>query len=115
MSKDTVSEYRYTEDRLREDVRRLAKPLEEAAFAAGERAGLAEANELVRLEAILKTARQAGLVPASSGVAVAVGKTPVELAKRARQLQIDAHRDGHELSNIESVKAAFAEAGIALK
>jgi hypothetical protein len=99
---------RFTTAELKATFEELVRPIEKRAYEAGKLAGLAEANELVRLEAMLKTAHQAGFVPPSSDVAV--GKTPEELAKRAHQIQVDALRDGKELSNIESVKLAYREA-----
>jgi len=106
---DDEQTFRFTKAELKATFEELAQPIERKAYAAGRLAGLAEANELVRLEAMLKTARQAGLVPATG---VAVGRTPEELAKRAHQIQLEALRDGKELSNIESVQLAYREAGL---
>jgi hypothetical protein len=106
--------FRFTKAELKAAIDEHVKPLEQAAFDAGKRAGLAEANELVRLEAMIKVARQARLI-STAGVPAADRKTPEQLAKRAIELQVEALRDGRDLSNIESVKAAYVEAGIALK
>jgi hypothetical protein len=113
--RDDGQVFRFTKAELKATFEELVQPIEKKAYEAGKLAGLAEANELVRLEAMLKTARQAGLVPAKNGSGVAVDRTPEELAKRAHQIQVDALRDGRELSNIEAVKSAYAEFGIALK
>jgi|HubBroStandDraft_4_1064222.scaffolds.fasta_scaffold07090_4 hypothetical protein len=107
---------KFTKAELHAAITEHVKPLEKAAFEAGKREGLAEANELVRLEAMTKIARQAGLISTTSGApAAAAQKTPEQLAKRAHELQVEALRNGRELSNIESVKAAYLEAGIPLK
>ncbi|HXJ05020.1 MAG TPA: hypothetical protein VNH65_07970 [Candidatus Acidoferrum sp.] len=111
MSNDTV--HRYTDEQLRADVLRLAKPLEEAAFEAGKRAARAEAHEALRESAMLKLAQLRGLIP--SGTTATKGKSPQELAKRANQLQLRALAEGKKISNIESVQAAYTEAGIAWK
>jgi len=112
MSKDTVHEF--TDRELREEVFRLAKPLEEAAFAAGKRAAIAEQHEALRESAMLKIAQIRGLLPVE-GATVVAGKSPADLAKRANQLQLQALAEGRELSNIESVRAAYDEAGLPWK
>src|ERR1700731_1546183 len=101
MSKDTVHEF--TDRELREEVLRLAKPLEEAAFAAGKRAAIAEQHEALRESAMLKFAQIRGLLP-TEGATVAAGKSPADLAKRANQLQLKALAEGRELSNIQAVR-----------
>jgi hypothetical protein len=113
--RDDGQVFRFTRAELKATLEELVQPLEKKAFQAGKLAGLAEANELVRLEAMVKVARQAGLTSTANASVGTVGKTPEELAKRATELQVQALRNGRELSNIESVKAAYAEAGIALK
>jgi hypothetical protein len=112
MSKDTVHEF--TDRELREEVLRLAKPLEEAAFAAGKRAAIAEQHEALRESAMLKIAQIRGLLP-TEGSTVVTGKSPVDLAKRANQLQLQALAEGRELSNVEAVRAAYDEAGLPWK
>jgi hypothetical protein len=115
MSKDNLHEF--TDAQLREEVFRLAKPLEEAAFAAGKRAAIAEQHEALRESAMLKLAQLRGLIP-SDGAASAngpKGRSPQELAKRANELQLQALAEGRELSNVQSVQAAYEEAGIAWK
>jgi MoxR-like ATPase len=109
-----VKLHAFTDDELRDEVSRLVKPLEEAAFAAGKRAAIAEQLEALRESAMLEMAQIRGLLPAG-GAIVAIGKSPEELAKRANALQLQALAEGRKLSNIDSVKAAYAEAGIALK
>jgi hypothetical protein len=116
MSSDTVREF--SDKELREEVFRLAKPLEEAAFAAGKRAAIAEQHEALRESAMLKVAKLRGLTPSDAGAtgATAVkGKSPEDLAKRANELQLQALAEGRELTNIEAVTAAYTEAGIAWK
>jgi hypothetical protein len=117
MGKETDDEqvFRLTKAELRAAIDEHVKPLEQAAFASGKRAGLAEANELVRLEAMTKIARQAGLISTAGTPVAADRKTPEQLAKRANELQVEALKNGRELSNIESVKAAYVEAGIPLR
>jgi hypothetical protein len=111
MSKDNLHEF--TDAQLREEVLRLAKPLEEAAFAAGKRAAVAEQHEALRESAMLKLAQLRGLIP-SAGATVR-GKSPQELAKRANELKLQARTEGKELSNIQAVQAAYDEAGIPWK
>jgi hypothetical protein len=113
MSKDKVHEF--TDAQLREEVFRLAKPLEEAAFAAGKRAAMAEQYEALRESAMLKLAQLRGLIPSDSSAAATKGKSPQELAKRANELQLHALAQGKQLSNIQAVQAAHNEAGIAWK
>jgi hypothetical protein len=112
MSKDKVHEF--TDAELREEVSRLIKPLEEAAFNAGKRAAIAEQHEALRESAMLKLAQLRGLIP-SAGATAAKGKSPQELAKRANELQLQALAEGKELSNIQAVQAAYTEAGIVWK
>jgi hypothetical protein len=112
MSKDKLHEF--TDAELREEVSRLVKPLEEAAFAAGKRAAIAEQHEALRESAMLRLAQLRGLIP-SPGATVAKGQSPQELAKRANELQLQALAEGKELSNVQAVQAAYSEAGIAWK
>jgi hypothetical protein len=112
MSKDTV--HKFSDQELREEVFRLTKPLEEAAFLAGKRAAIAEQHEALRESAMLKLAKIRGLIP-SDDVKAAKGKSPEELAKRANELQLHARKEGRQLGNIEAVQAAYTEAGIPWK
>jgi hypothetical protein len=107
--------FRLTKEELRAAIEAQVKPLEEAAFSAGKRAGIAEQNETLRESAMLKIAQIRGLIPSDGGATAAKGKSPEELAKRAQQLQLEALAEGKELSNIESVQRAYTEAGIPWK
>jgi hypothetical protein len=111
MTKKAMHEF--TDGELREEVFRLAKPLEEAAYAAGKRAAIAEQHEALRESAMLKVAQLRGLLPSDDSTAA--GKSPADMAKRANELQLQALAEGKELTNIESVLAAYAEAGIAVR
>ena len=112
MSEDTV--HKFTDRELREEVFRLTKPIEDAAFAAGKRAAIAEEHEALRESAMLKIAKIRGLLP-TAGTTIVAGKSPEDLAKRANQLQLEALKEGRELDNVEAVQAAYTEAGIPWK
>jgi len=106
--------HHFTDKELREAITAHVKPLEEKAFAAGVRAAELAVKEQIRLESLVKNARASGVLN-SSGAAVAAGKSPEDLAKRANELQLQALAEGKELSNIEAVTAAYVEAGVPLR
>jgi hypothetical protein len=101
-----------TKKELRETVLQQVKPLEEAAYAKGKRDGAAEANDSVR-EATMEKA--ACVLSAGKNAAGASSPTPVDLARRARELQNAALKEGREMGNIESVRLAYEEAGVPLR
>jgi hypothetical protein len=109
LSKERLHEF--TDAQLREEVFRQVKPLEEAAFAAGKRAAIAEQHEALRESAMLRIAE----ILSGKGATAVTGKSPEELAKRAKALQLQALAEGKQLSNIESVQQAYTEAGIPWK
>jgi hypothetical protein len=106
--------YKFTHKELREAIEAHVRPLEEKAFAAGVRAAEGAVKEQIRLESLVKNARASGVLSANSAAIVA-GKSPEDLAKRANALQLEALAGGKELSNIEAVTAAYAEAGVPLR
>jgi|HubBroStandDraft_6_1064221.scaffolds.fasta_scaffold317822_2 hypothetical protein len=106
--------HHFTDKELRAAIEAHVRPLEEKAFAAGVRAAEDAVLKQVTLEALVKNARAGGVL-SPNGAAVAVGKSPEDLAKRANEIQRDALRDGREVSNIDAVRAAYAEAGIPWK
>jgi hypothetical protein len=107
--------HEFTDAELREEVSRLVEPLEQAAFAAGRRAAIAEQHEALRESFMLKLAQLRGLIPSDAGPTATKGKSPQELAKRANELQLQALAEGKEISNIEAVQASCTEAGIPWK
>jgi hypothetical protein len=90
----------------------LVKPLENAAYAAGKRDGTTEASNSVREATMEKAARvlSSGKQPASTSSSIAV-----DLARRAKEIQAAARKEGREMGDIESVKRAYEEAGVPLR
>jgi hypothetical protein len=109
--------HHFTNSELRAAIEAHVKPLEEKAFAAGVRAAEKAVLNQITLESLVKQARNSGVLSPSNaaGAAVAVGKSALDLANRANEIQRDAFRDGREVSNIDAVRAAYAEAGIPWK
>jgi hypothetical protein len=131
----------HIDEELRQEVLRQIKPLEEAAFNAGKKAGIAEKHEALReskekspealaararelqskaraqgrelsnVESVRQAYVEAGLIPPGA----AERKSPEALAVRARQIQVDALRDGRQVSNSDAVRAAYEESGTALE
>ena len=98
---------------LKAEIDSMIVPLEQKAFEAGRRAGLEEAKAMPREEIILKAAQLSGRTSSDKSNSPAA-KSPESLARRANALQLEAQAAGKELSNIEAVKAAYAEAGVPL-
>jgi hypothetical protein len=91
---------------LRKEVLEICGPLENAAFEAGRKKGIAEA---------LANPHAAAASIASPGQKPAGSHDPVALAARARKLQAEAAGNGEELSNAAAVRMAYAEAGLPLQ
>src|SRR5467141_4155200 len=106
--------HHFTDTELRDAIAAHVKPLEEKAFAAGVRAAEAAVKQQLGLESLVKNARAAGVLPANSAPIVGA-KSPVDLAKRANELQLQALAEGRELTNIDAVTAAYTEAGVPLR
>jgi hypothetical protein len=113
--------HHFTDSELRAAIEAYVKPLEEKAFAAGVRAAQDAVLSQIKLEALVKTARDGGVLSTEErhalafAVGNAVGKSPVDLAKRANELQLQARAEGKELSNVQAVQAAYSEAGVPWK
>lgn len=107
---------RMSKNQLRELVFQELKPVEDAAYAAGKRDGAAESNSNIREAAMEKAAR---ILTAGKNAAGGDGGTSssiaVDLARRAKEIQSAARKEGREMGDIESVKRAYEEAGVPLR
>jgi hypothetical protein len=98
-----------TPKQMKAEMDKYYGPIEARAFEKGRLAGLAEAGnrsiDELREAAVQKVARVTGATERPK-------KTVAELAARAVQLREEAASRGESLTNVESCRAAFAEAGV---
>jgi|SRR5580704_8916213 hypothetical protein len=95
---------------LREMVFKEVKPLEDAAYAAGKRDGAIAANNSIREAAMEKAARV--LSGSNNAAGTSSPTTAVDLARRAKEIQAAARKEGREMGDIESVQRAYEEANV---
>jgi hypothetical protein len=82
---------------------KFIEPIEKIWFAKGRLAGLEEADR----EPVMTKAAEV-----ISNSVNSARKSPEELAARAAELRVEAAKRGEELTHLESVRAAYKEAGV---